>query len=59
MVAYIGLSSYAFGSSTSTKRQGAYVEHQKCPRGRSGPEAGRSACAQSQLGSEFLAGFVS
>jgi hypothetical protein len=42
-VACIMLSSYAFGSSTSTKRQGAYVEHQKRPRRRSGPEAGRSA----------------
>jgi hypothetical protein len=28
-VTCIRLSSYAFGSSTSTKRQGAYVEHRK------------------------------
>jgi hypothetical protein len=27
-VTHIRLSAYAFGSSTSTKRQGAYVEHQ-------------------------------
>jgi hypothetical protein len=39
---YIRFSSYAFGSSTFTKRQGAYVGSQKRPRGRSGPEAGRS-----------------
>jgi hypothetical protein len=31
----IRFSSYAFGSSTFTKRQGAYVEHQKEPHGRS------------------------
>jgi hypothetical protein len=42
-VTYIRFSSYAFGSSTLTKRQGAYVGHQKGPRGRSGHEAGRSA----------------
>jgi hypothetical protein len=42
-VTYIRFSSYAFGSSTFTKRQGAYVGHQKRPSGRSGPEAGRSA----------------
>jgi hypothetical protein len=42
-VACIRLSSYAFGSSTSTKRQGAYVEHQKYTVGRFGPEAGPSA----------------
>jgi hypothetical protein len=34
LMACIRLSSYTFGSSTSTKRQGAYVELQKCPRGR-------------------------
>jgi hypothetical protein len=32
---YIRLSSYAFGSSTFTKRQGAYVGHQKVSCGRS------------------------
>jgi hypothetical protein len=42
-VTYIRFSSYAFGSSTFTKRQGAYVRSQKRPRG-------RSARAQSQLG---------
>ena len=42
-VTYIRFSSYAFGSSTFTKRQGAYVEGKKEPRERSGPEAGRSA----------------
>jgi hypothetical protein len=34
-VTYIRLSSYAFGLSTFTKRQGAYVEHQNEPHGRS------------------------
>jgi hypothetical protein len=43
LVACIRLSSYAFGSSTSTKRQGSYVELKKWPRGQSGPEVGRSA----------------
>jgi hypothetical protein len=34
---------YAFSSSTSTKRQGAYVEHQKCPCKWFGPKSERSA----------------
>jgi hypothetical protein len=42
-VTCIRLSAYVFGSSISTKRQGAYVEHVKCPRRRSDPKAGRSA----------------
>jgi hypothetical protein len=42
-VTYIRFSSYAFGSSTFTKRQGAYVGNQKVPRGQSGPEGGQSA----------------
>jgi hypothetical protein len=42
-VTCIRLRSYAFGSSTSTKTQGAYVEYRKRPRGRSGSKAGRSA----------------
>jgi hypothetical protein len=42
-VNYIRFSSYAFGSSTFTKRQGAYVGDQKESRGQSGLEAGRSA----------------
>jgi hypothetical protein len=42
-VTYIRFSSYAFGSSTFTKRQGAYVGDQKEQCGQSGPEAGRSA----------------
>jgi hypothetical protein len=42
-VTYIRFSSYDFGSSTFTKRRGAYVGNQKVTRGRSGPEAGRSA----------------
>jgi hypothetical protein len=40
---YIRFSSYAFGSSIFTKRQGAYVGSQKRP-------CGRSARAQRQLG---------
>jgi hypothetical protein len=49
-VTYIRFSSYAFGSSTFTKRQGAYVGNQN---GRAdGPWwwRGRSARAPSQLG---------
>ena len=42
-VTYIRFSSYAFGSSTFTKRQGAYVGDQIESRGRFGPEAGWSA----------------
>jgi hypothetical protein len=42
-VTYIRFSSYAFGLSTFTKRQGAYVGYQKEPCERSSPEAGRSA----------------
>jgi hypothetical protein len=46
----------------SPKGRGAYVEHQKEPRGRSGPEAGRSAvvawtvraCAESVRVPSFL-----
>jgi hypothetical protein len=41
-VTCIRLSSYAFGSSTSTKRQGEYVEHTKRPHGRSDLEDERS-----------------
>jgi hypothetical protein len=59
MVACIRVSWYAFGSSTSTKRQGAYVEHQNIladgpALSSNGPWSGQSAvvapCAQSQLG---------
>jgi hypothetical protein len=42
-VNYIMFSSYAFGSSTFTKRQGTHVGGQIESRGRSGAEAGRSA----------------
>jgi hypothetical protein len=43
----IRISSYAFGSSTSTKREGAYVEHTKRPRGRSAVVARTvRACAE-------------
>ena len=42
-VTYIRFSSYAFGSSTFTKRQGGICWTPNVSRGRSGPEAGRSA----------------
>jgi hypothetical protein len=51
-VTCIRLSAYAFGSSTSTKRQGAYVEYRKCPRGRSGPEVEQFAVRTVRGGGE-------
>jgi hypothetical protein len=62
LVTCIRLSSYAFGSSISTKRQGAYVEDINWRRGRSSSEAGRSAvvarmvrtCAESVRVPSFL-----
>jgi hypothetical protein len=54
-VTHIRPSTYAFGSSTSTKRHGAYVEHRKVSRGQSAVVAPTvRACAESVRVPSFL-----